>query len=113
VGCDTGFPKHGTMLRMALGGSGVQQDGGAWKLGAYSNFLQFPIDPSLRDTRMRQGTCPANHRLPRCSEIGLNELGEAQRDQGTHPGPRVGCCDVIVEIEINYATGISYGRGHS
>ena len=47
VGRDTGFPKHGAMLRIGARGKRGAARWGVWKLGTYSNFMQFQIDPSL------------------------------------------------------------------
>jgi len=47
VGRDTGFPKHGAMLRIGARGKRGAARWGVGKLVAYSNFLQFQIDPSL------------------------------------------------------------------
>ena len=47
VGRDTGFPKHGAMLRIGARGKRGAAGWGARKLGAYSNIPQFQIDPSL------------------------------------------------------------------
>ncbi len=78
AGRDTGFPKHGAMLRIGARGKRGAARWGVRKLGAYSTCLQFWIDPSLHHTRMRQGTCPANHKRSRCSGIGFDGLGGAQ-----------------------------------
>jgi hypothetical protein len=69
VGRDTGFPKHGAMLRIGARGKRSAARWGVGKLGAYSNFSQFQISPSLHHARMRQGTCPASHKRSRCSGI--------------------------------------------
>jgi len=47
VSRDTGFPKHGAMLRIGARGKRGAARWGVGKLGAYSNFMQFQIDPSL------------------------------------------------------------------
>jgi hypothetical protein len=59
---DTGFPKHGAMLRNGARGKRGAARWGERKLGAYSTCLQFQIHPSLRPTSMGQGACPANHK---------------------------------------------------
>jgi hypothetical protein len=69
VSRDTGFPKHGAMLRIGARGKRGAARWGIGKLVAYSNFSQFQIGPSLHHTRMRQGTCPASHKRSRCSGI--------------------------------------------